>query len=167
MKKGFTLIEAVIYVGILGVTTALVVSSIVQLSSVFGKARSERRVSSVAETALERIVREIKLACSIGAGFSSTNLPLNTFQDFNPPAGTTCASPPTTRTIASSGGALTIGGATLTPNVTVTNSDIFTQLTAGTISQGVRIKLTLTSGAGKYQATRTYYATATLRGSYP
>ena len=161
MKRGTTLMELVVYIAILTMTIVFVTFSIVQLSQTYGKARSEQRVAEAADTALERIVRELRLACSVTT-FSGTSITLDTFADFS--SATACPGG-TSRTIAYASNKITIAGADLTaPDVTVTAFD-FDQL-SGTVSNGIRVTMTVESGRGKYYVTRSYSALAILRGSY-
>ncbi len=165
-KKGITLVELVVYIALLIAAVVLTVFVMVEISRSYGKNRTDRLVGIAAETAMERIVREIRLAC----GFTSLSpLTLSTFASFEDANGATCTNGtgPATHIIALSGGAIQIGGVSLMPTGVTASSLEFTEITGdGAPTKAVRIKMELTSGSGSYQITRKYYATATLRGSY-
>lgn len=151
------------YMAIFAVASVLVVVGIVQLTGVFRLAQSERRVSDAAVAAMDRIVREVRLACDISV-ISGTSMTLITLP--NHLTGQSCDTGSVTRNFVLSGSTMNIDGTGIVEaNVSVTNSDIFTEVT-GADSKAVRIKLSLSSGTGKYQVSRTYYGMAVLRGSY-
>lgn len=152
---------------IFAVASVLVVAGIVQLSRVYRFAQSERRVADAAVSTMDRLVREVRLACSIGS-ISGTSITLATLP--NHTGGQNCTTPtPVNRTFALSGGKIIQDGDSaktlIEANVTVTNTDIFTRVVNAT-EEMVRIKVSLTNGTGVYQVSRTYYGSAVLRDSY-
>ena len=170
LQKGTGLVELVIYIAIFSVISVVVVGGTVQETKLLRKARAERAVTSAAETILERIVREIRLACSVSV--TTTSISLTTFSDLSAPSGTDCTDASATRVIDFSGGNVLLEppvGTQLNPyGVTVSNltfAKVTTPLSA--VSDAIAVKLSLSSGAaGSYQVTHTYHATAILRGSY-
>lgn len=164
-RRGFSMVEMLIYVAILAAASVLVVSSIIQLTQLYGKGRAERRLVMAAENAFERITRELRLAQSIDTSSPYTlpgsRIKLNTFQSYTDFT-------PTTRTIdLNSGFAVldnNLSGALTPVGVTVTNLT-FTQLT-GSVSDAVRVQMTLTTAGGPFQLQRTFFTTVVLRGSY-
>jgi len=164
-RRGFSIIEVLVYVAILATASVLIVSSIVQLTQLYGKGRAERRLVLAAENAFERITRELRLAQSIDTASPYTlpgsRIKLNTFQSYTDFT-------PTTRTIDLDSGYAVLDNnlaKILTPiGVAVTNLT-FTQLTGGA-SDAVRVQMTLTTSGGPFQPTRTFFTTVVLRGSY-
>lgn len=165
-KNGISLIELVVYIALLTIAVALTVFVMVEISRNYGKNRTDRLVGIAAETAMERIVREIRLACaisSISPDFKS--LTLSTFNSLE--AGDSCSSAPLVpRTILLDGNTVKIGGSSLMPTGVTASELKFIELTDIAATKAIRVEMTLTSGSGSYQVTRKYYATATLRGSY-
>lgn len=167
-KKGITLVELVIYIALLIAAVVLTVFIMVEVSRSYGKNRTDRLVGIAAETAMERIVREIRLACSIVSISSPVpnSLTLSTFSSLEG-AGTCSSGPLSDRTILLDVNVIKISGNSLMPTGVTASSLEFTEITGdGAPTKAVRIKMELSSGSGSYQVTRKYYATATLRGSY-
>ncbi len=166
-KKGITLVELVIYIALLIAAVVLTVFVMVEISRSYGKNRTDRLVGIAAETAMERIVREIRLACaisSISPDFKS--LTLSTFNSLED-AGTCSIGPLSNRTIFLDVNTIKIGSTSLMPTGVTASGLTFTQITGDPASRkAIRVEMTLSSGSGSYQITRKYYATATLRGSY-
>ncbi|MBI2023975.1 type II secretion system protein [Candidatus Giovannonibacteria bacterium] len=65
MKRGFTLVEAILYIAILGILGVSVVNLILTSSATVRQIRSERRIASVGEAAMENLVREIRQASDV------------------------------------------------------------------------------------------------------
>ena len=57
MNRGITLIEIVVYIGLLGALTVFIVNSLIQISDTYGRARAEREVIANARLILETIVK--------------------------------------------------------------------------------------------------------------
>ncbi|MFY9462543.1 MAG: prepilin-type N-terminal cleavage/methylation domain-containing protein, partial [Candidatus Sungiibacteriota bacterium] len=68
--NGYTLIELVIYVGIVAVVALVVTNSILIFNRTLTSFRLERRLATSSETAMRRIVREAHLASDIYASSS-------------------------------------------------------------------------------------------------
>lgn len=170
MKKrsGYTLIELVIYVGIVAVVALVVTNSILILNRTLASFRLERRVISSGETAMRRMIRELRLANDIHAsstlGVSPGVLSMASQESEEDASAKSVM-------IYVSGGVLTLRRATssavaLTASgVTVTNLT-FRQITNGTVSKAVKIELTLQALYGSASTTRNYYTTTLLRGAY-
>src|SRR3989338_4246287 len=73
-KKGFSLIEALVYVAIVVMLTVVVINTALFMTTVSGKARLKRNILGEAGIAVERIVREIRLAESIATAESVFNV---------------------------------------------------------------------------------------------
>lgn len=64
-KKGYSLVEAVIYTAILASLTIFVSNTVLLSFSALKNAKANRRTALSAETALERIIREGRMASSV------------------------------------------------------------------------------------------------------
>lgn len=162
-RRGFTLIETLVYMAIVVVTILTIVFVIVQAAQLYNKNRADRLVSLSAETAIDRITREIRQACDI-VSVSSSTLVLKTF--LNLESGASCSTATlVNRTIQVSGGQLTVDGSPLNTSSVNISSAQFTEITGdGAPEKAVRATLQLSDSANR--VVRKYYTTATLRGSY-
>lgn len=150
MKKGFTLIETIIYTAVFASVSFLIFGSILTTYNVFREIRISRNINRAAETSLERIIREIRLAKSIDDGTSIFNtnagrLKLDTVE------------------FLMNGSSLMIKEGASDPvslNSTGTgvSSLIFRKITASTTSQAIKIEMEISG--------EKFYSTAILRGSY-
>lgn len=64
-KSGFTLLEAVIYVGFLGIISVMIVNFMLQISNTYHILRAEREVVSNARLVLERMEKTIAQSAEI------------------------------------------------------------------------------------------------------
>ena len=157
MRRGYTLLETVVYVSILAVIATLALGSIVTMYRAYGKTKVERKIVTNGEVAVERIVREIRAATSTKA--SSV---------FKTHPGTLALS--TGETFSFSSGIVQIQeGAGSAQNLTsddvsVTNM-VFYEATS-TNSKLIKIELTIQSGAGVFLKSRRFYGSAVMRASY-
>lgn len=165
-NKGLTLLEMVVYVGILGMVSVFVINTVLITSTAFAKSRVKRNLNAQAGEAVERVLREIKLASSINVGASvlASNpgrLVLNTVVSQSD-------STPITREFFISGSNLIMReGATdfqLTSNIDVT-SIIFRRIVTVN-SEAARAEIMVTDGFNKTESSANYYGTAILRRSY-
>ncbi|MBI2175407.1 MAG: hypothetical protein HYU35_01600 [Parcubacteria group bacterium] len=165
--EGTTLLETVFYVAVLAGLLLFLVNTLLVFSAALGQAKRVRRVTFDAETALERFVRESRLAFAVRSAsmldIPSSVLALDTVVSATDPA-------VTTKIFSVSGGRLTLqegGGAHValtSPDVTVSEFTV-SKITA-VHSEGVRVRLTLETRAGDMIIERTFLHTAALRGSY-
>ncbi|GEM_PF-216145 len=163
---GFSLVEAIIYIGLLILILVAVVNMILLMGRSYTYLKLSRHIQTSAVTALDRMVRDIRNAQSVDVGQSTLGtspgiLTLNT---------TTSTGTPQTLQFYVSGGTLRlkqnggdVGPLTL-PDVTV-GGLIFRRITTG-ISQAVKIDLTLQTGVGSSVHSANFYGTAILRDSY-
>lgn len=166
-QKGIGLVEGVIYIAILAVILVLVINTVLAMFSAYSQARVLRRVSLDAESGLERMVREIRLSQRIDAssqlGSDSSRLVLNTIRSADDPVGAV-------KEFYLSGNRLamkTDGGPEEFLTSNNTDIDVFKleQIITGR-SEAVKITFSLTGLLGRDLASRTFYASAVLRGSY-
>ncbi len=169
-KQGFNLIEMVIYIAILSVVSIFVVDSLFKILEAFYRYRVSSSINTSAAVAMERMVREIRLADDIVVGSSvfdanPGHLFLNTIDPVTETA--------TTIEFFASGNELMVkkgSGAAVAlthPDLELENL-IFRQIATFTnmYSKAVKIELELMAGRGRYQKTINFYDTAVLRRSY-
>jgi Tfp pilus assembly protein PilW len=169
-KGGLSLVEIVVYLGIVTILTVAVVNSIIGLVTIYQKIKVVRQLRQSAVVAMDRITREIRNASSVDVGNSVLNtnpgsLQLNTVT----PSGTQTVKFTLTNTGVNNGvirvlengvdkGPLTSGRAS-------TTNLIFRQITTP-YSQAVKIEMTMVASSSKFIRTAKFYDTIILRGSY-
>ncbi len=166
-QKGFTLSEIVIYVGLLAIFTVAVMNVFISITKVYKNVQAIRKIENTALFAMDRMTREIKNATTIDSantiwGTSTTaTLSLNT---------TNASGTNEILRFYKSGTAMymnrngSLVGPLSSTGVIVSNLK-FEQISASS-SQSVRITLTLETGTSTSYFNKTFYNTATLRGSY-
>ncbi|MEK7649633.1 MAG: hypothetical protein AAB367_01555 [Patescibacteria group bacterium] len=165
-QAGSTLFEVLVYVAIFVLMSIAVARGFGQAGSLFTVSRNERRASSVAQVTLDRIVREIRLACDVES-VTPTSIQLRSYSDFEPATGQACN---TSKTISLASQRISLNGVPLTPlggvsiNALQFQSVVMPANFAG--SQAVRVGISVIAGSGSGQISRMYYATAVLRQSY-
>ena len=164
-KKGFSLIEMLVYVAILSVMVVMVISVTLSVSGSYGVFQVSRNVQTAAVTSLERMTREIRLADNIILGSSTFD------------------AHPGILTLQKTGdsGIETVSFSIIGQSITVQeNSDPAEALSRSDtsvtnlvfrkvdslISSGVKIEMTVESTRGENSKTETFYAFAVIRGSY-
>ncbi len=65
VSAGFSLIEIVIYVGLLGILAVVITNALIQISSVYHRARAEREVLSNARLILETVNKSLEQATTV------------------------------------------------------------------------------------------------------
>lgn len=165
--KGIGLLELVIYVALLAILTVGAVNAIIAAYTVMTRARLERAVNTEGELAMQRIIREIRNAYDIDTGNSIFNahpgaLRLLTYAD-------AAGSIETTADIRVTSNLLHLNKATTSVDLTsATSIDslVFRNLNPTTTPKAVRVELMLTASSSRFMIERSFYGTATLRGSY-
>ncbi len=165
-SSGTSLIELLIYTGILVLIVSAVGSTTLALSRIYRTIVAEQTVEEAGHVALERILRETRDAVSINAGssdFATTTgrLTLNAI-DENEDAielqfylsGQTLR----LREDAADLGPLVSGDARVT-------RFYLTSITT-TLSQAVKVEMTVESGTSTSYRSKNFYGTAVVRGSY-
>jgi len=166
LKRGFTLIEMLIYAVILATVSVLAVKSTFSMVNAFAEIRVSRDVNSAATTALERVVREVRKAESVDLGQSTLGshpgrLTLNT---------TDSLGAATTVEFYIENGLLKIkeGGVAkgqLIPSSAQVTNLIFNNIST-TASEAMRTTMQVSAQRGNAQNERVFYTTTILRGSY-
>ena len=154
--KGYTLLETVVYVGILAVIAVLALGSILSVYRAFGKTKVERRLALNGDVAIERMVRGIR-------GATSTDVAASVF-GANPGilkiGGTKFSLLGSVLQVAESGGA----PQDLTSDANVSNLVFYRTVSAN--SEIIKIEMTLQAGTGIFQKSKNFYGAAVLRGAY-
>ena len=157
MKRGYTLLETVVYIGILAVIVVLALGAILSIYQAYGKARIERQIATNGDVAMERIIREVRAATSTKA--SSV---------FGSHPGVLALS--TDETFSLSGGLLRVQeGALPAQNLTssdVTISNLIFYASTSPNSTIIRAEMTLDAGAGVFARSKKFYGSAVLRRAY-
>ncbi len=169
-RKGFSIVEMLIYAAILASVSIFVVNSILMIVKSFNNYRAWRYVNVSGEAAMERITREIKLADDIQEStsvFDSSpgSLVLNTIDPDTESATTMEFYVSDSSLMIKEGGA---AGVALTPSAVNLTSLIFREVatSTNTKSKAIKIEMEVRSGEGIYQKTEKFYDTAVLRRSY-
>lgn len=160
-KRGYSLMEAVVYITILATIAVFTVNTILITTKAFAAARNLRNVHASAEAALERITREIRFAENVNTASSVF--------DINPGVLTLVSIDPTTEapqtiTLALTNNAVTIQKGSGIPEdltsgrASVTNLIFRHLVSAGTTSEAVKVELEVNS--------KKFYDTIILRRSY-
>lgn len=165
--RGTGLIEGIFYIGILVFLTLMVVQTLVPLGRAFRSLSAMRDLDITAQTALERMSRDIRGSTSVDTGASTLDsspglLKLNT---------TTSDGTPTTVAFSLSSSTLNIIEAGVDIGAITSSSTRITTLTFSKItttnSQAVKIQMIVESGTSTTYRTKTFYTTVVLRNSYP
>ncbi len=163
--RGYTLVEAIIYIAILAMLVVVFIQLLFSLTRSYASFRLARDLVSSSGAALDRMISEIRRAESIDVsstlGVSPGHLVLNTTDE---------GGEATTVDFYLSNNALMVeegGGSvasTTSARVTVDNL-VFRQITTAE-SSAVKVELTLSAARGAVTRTAKFYTTAVLRGSY-
>lgn len=185
---GYTLVEIVIYAAILAVISALVVTSILRIGGAFAKAKALRELNVAANVAMERTLREIRLAYFASNILFPYQLLLNTYAD---PQSQTLTSAIIFKPLGVSSEELMILKPSSGSQVSLLPDDVKLNNGASTLKftvdikadptkpacnnftvenctpQGVRVEMELATTVGREKVTAKYYGFAVMRGSYP
>ena len=148
MKKGFSLVEMIVYVALLAVIFIVVVNSLMAIMSSYNSIKSAKDIENSAMLGLDRMERDIKNATSITAISTSTDpnsITLDTGVQFYVATGTLSVNENGVYS-----GPLSVSGVTVT-------SLLFYPITTAN-SKAVRIQMTING--------KNFYDTAVMRGSY-
>ena len=164
-RRGFTLVEALVYTAVLAIVAGIVVEILVGMTRASARVQLARRINHSAQISLERLTREIRNAQSVNGASSIFNthpgrLSLTTLNALGLP--TTIEFSLTSTTLQVTEGSSV---SNLTPkNVDVTNL-VFRPFNS-TNSQGIKVELELSAAQGRATRTEMFYTGAVLRGSY-
>ena len=164
--RGLSIVETIVYIGLLSILLLSVVSSILTMGTAVASIKSARSISTNATNALERMIREIREMDTVD--------PTNSILDTNPGTliliATSTSGATSSLRFFLSGTTLMIVSTTASAqmltgrDVDVTNL-VFRRIATSTI-QAVKIEMTVQSKNGKNIRHKNYYSTTVLRGSY-
>lgn len=165
-KRGVTLIEALFYVVVLTIASAVIVQMLLSMTATYKKIKVSRELESVGAIAMEAMLREVRNGTATVLGqsiFGASPGKLTV-------SGTDNGGNIYSTTFDVSNGALRIsknGGTPeeLTSSIGKVERLIFKYLTNSN-TEGIKIELTLRGTFGTVTKTENFYGFAVLRGSY-
>jgi prepilin-type N-terminal cleavage/methylation domain-containing protein len=160
-QSGFTLIEMLVYIAILTIVSGGALTLLFSLTDQINAGRAQRLVSSSAQTALERILTEVRSADSVD-GLTST-LEVS-------PGVLVLERGASTTAVALSAGTVLLSSDSIVQGP-LTSGDVSVDELRfyhydNTNTEMVRVRLTLSATVGDTSITRTFNAAGVLRGSY-
>lgn len=165
-SAGFSLVEMLIYVGILVIASALIVSVLLTTSRGYAQLSVTRAVSTSAAASLERLVRDIRGAYSIDAssvlGTNPGVLVLDSFDEDGSPYTTTYTLSNGSVMVQVTGGSAT----PLTASGVTASSLIFRTEANGTQSTTITVQMELEASRGKATLKKFFQTSAVVRNSY-
>lgn len=166
MKRGFSLIEAVVYIAMLSAVLVLFAGIVLAVSGSYAKHAVLRSMDVAGITAMERMTREIRGASSVDAAGSTLGVTpgVLSLNRALPAGGSSKISFQVTGQNIQVKVDNADQGTLLPPEVTV-SSLIFRQIDSGK-SQAVKIEMSLAGSIGNATSSGSYYSTVILRGSY-
>lgn len=159
-KKGTTLVEILLYLGLLAIITIAAMDLFFAKSSAWGHARAARNATDGGKFVMERVIQELRLANSI-QNITSDTITLSTYVNQT-------SSETTTLEIFLDNGQLMLqraGQESIPMNgesVRITNVN-FNHIDSE-YSEIVRVEITLESSHGQFQKTKTFSSATVLRG---
>lgn len=167
-RNGFTLVEIVIYLGLLAIFTTIITNLFLSESRTWLNARASRDANDAGRLIMERLIQEIRLARSVDVlessfGMNPGKLVLETFAD-------TTSSQASILGIFLDGDEIKIErdyGAAVPlsgSSVSVTNLVFHHMLSAQ--SELIRIELSVEVSRGALSSEKSFTSAAVLRGSY-
>lgn len=162
ISGGFTLVEMLVYVGILSIVLGSALTAIFSFSDQISRSRANRLVLNAGETALERILTEARLSTAVDV----PNSDLGT----HPGVLTLTKDTSTTMSFALSSGVLEVlengvSQGPLTPDTVIIDNVEFRHFDNG-FTELVAVDMTLSATSGEFTSTRNFNAAVVLRGSY-
>ncbi len=167
-RAGFTLVELVVYLGILILLAVGTVRLVLGVSFNAAEVRSERRVRANGELVMEILTREVRQAYDVDAsssvfGTSPGKLVLKTFVSTSSPA-------TTTRSFFLSGTRFARQDGQSPPELVTSQDVTINNLTfwhlSTTTSSLITAKINLEAGQGRFKEEQTFYGSAVLRNKY-
>ncbi|OGF58167.1 hypothetical protein A3B05_00175 [Candidatus Giovannonibacteria bacterium RIFCSPLOWO2_01_FULL_43_160] len=154
--RGYTLLETVIYVGILAVIAVLALGSILSVYKAFGKTKIERKLALNGDIAVERMVRSVRSATSTDTSVSVFGIHPGILKI----GGTKFSLLGSVLQVTENGEA----PQDLTSDVNVSSLVFYRTVSAN--SEIIKIELALQAGTGIFQKSKNFYGSAVLRGAY-
>jgi type II secretory pathway pseudopilin PulG len=166
-KKGFSLVEIIIYSGLISVLLFVVVQILVVGINIYKRFDHARNIQDTAINVIERIVSESRNASMIsvaGSGVENEGQGSLTMHNINNNV--------LAKFIIENNGAINLYNGNgvlvgpLTPRDVTANGSYFLIASSTPESQMARVILILQSGTGENQKTETFYTSVIPRGSY-
>jgi hypothetical protein len=166
-NRGSTLVEVVFYILLMVIVLSAIVNSLYSLGTLYKGMQSTRAITTSAQTALERITRETRDSLSVDVAQSVLDvdqgtLMLNTTDNAGNPATIKFSLVNGAVRVEEDGedmGALTPASALVTR--------LYFHHIVSSMSEAVKIEMTVESGTGANYKSKILYSTIVLRGSYP
>ena len=160
-KKGFSIIEVMVYLAIFTALSILVINSFIFILSSFNVTNMNRKLLESGTVSMERISRDIRQSNSIDASTTSTMLVLNSHDESNNSI--------VIKFISENGNLNlyinnALQGNLLGQKLTVTNL-VFNRITTSA-SSAVKVQMTLRYSDGRHVKSENFYDTIVLRGGY-
>ncbi len=165
-QSGFTLIEMVLYIGIVAIISVLAMQSLFIMIRAFTNIRIMQDLNQSGTVAMERMAFEVRSAYDVDLGGSILNSSPGVLALLTTDSGgsnTTAGFSVTTGTLRVSEGGIDAGALTA-PNITVDSLIFNSVITAN--SEAVKIEIQLSATRGNTTETKTFYDTIILRDSY-
>lgn len=167
-RAGFTLIELLIYIALVGVIAVATTNTVITLNRTIAVFRIERRLTTSAELAIRRMVREIRLANSV---YASSTLAVSPGVLSVASVESETDATPKDVLLRVDSGALTVrrGSAdalVFTGSAVTVSRLVFWKMDNADVSQAVKIEMTLTTTSGGVTRSKDYFMTTLLRGAY-
>lgn len=167
-KRGFTLLEAVVYIAILSLIFVVAAHTTIVATSAFGKSRVKRALAAEGYAAMERILYEIRLAHGIDEEASVFGAHPGVLKLKTSLSASDATETMRTFDLFSGVARLTEGGENPTP---LSRGVLITELTFARIGmpdnpRAVRVTLAAENSYKTLRDTRKFYGTAVLRGRY-
>lgn len=165
-KKGFSLIETVLYITLLAVVMVVIVQMLVYVGGIYRHIKLERELEVSGTVALESMLREIRNATDVSSGQSM----LEASPGWITLSGVDEGGVPYTVKFDVSSGALRIAKDSETPaaitSESVSVSYLLFDYVSSSHSKAVRVELEVSGNSGGINKTERFYGFAVLRGSY-
>jgi prepilin-type N-terminal cleavage/methylation domain-containing protein len=157
-KKGFTLIEMIIYVALVSILMVVIVKMSILMTKAYGHIDSNRGMTVGSMTVLERLVREIRDAKAVNLIDNNASRLIIVNQDDS------------TTEFYLDNGVLALKkdgifeGPLLSKGVILNSIKFY--LSSTPVSEMVSVVVSMQSGSGDRQSSETFYISSVLRGSY-
>jgi type II secretory pathway pseudopilin PulG len=159
-KAAFSLVETVIYVSLLAIISVIIINGVFSFTDSYRKLTVLRLLDHSAQTALERMTRDIRQAVSVDTSNSSLGVSPGVLSLNNPGS-------QTSKYYVSSGVLKMDENGTyygpLTASTTTVTGLTF-RFISGSVSSAVKIDMTISATDGQTTATKNYHSTVILRG---
>jgi prepilin-type N-terminal cleavage/methylation domain-containing protein len=163
-KKGFTLIELLIYIALLVVMLLFVVNSILSYTASYKQLTALRALDNAGVVSMERMTRDIRNASSASTTASIFNNSPGKLVIVQAAGGNSTT---TKFYVQNSQLELDVNSVNIGPltssNIGVTN--LVFMLSTSSVSQAIRIDMTLTATSSSIVRTKTFHSTIVMKGS--